>query len=162
MNNGVIEQLGKPPEIYDTPVSMFVADFIGSPPMSFLSFHGGVESGKNTVQVNGIRIEVPRIAENLSEGALAIGVRPEHVIITDGSDFRGEVFGAEYLGTTQIVTVDTKFGQLKARIAADQVVKTGEVVGLRFLSDRISLFEAASGRAIMTELNETMLGAAHG
>ena len=162
MNNGVIEQLGKPQEIYDTPVSMFVADFIGSPPMSFLSFHGGVERGKNAVEVNGIHFEVPRIAESLPESDLAIGVRPEHVVITDSSDFRGEVFGAEYLGTTQIVTVDTSFGQLKARIAADQVVKTGEVVGLRFLSDRISLFEAASGRAIMTELNETMLGAAHG
>ena len=162
MNDGVIEQLGDPQEIYDTPVSMFVADFIGSPPMNFLSFRGGVERGKNTVQVNGIRIEVPRIGESLPECALAIGVRPEHVVITDDSDFRGEVFGAEYLGTTQIVTVDTKFGQLKARVAADQVVKTGEAVGLRFLSDRISLFEAASGRAVMTELNETMLGAAHG
>jgi len=162
MNNGVIEQLGKPQEIYDTPVSMFVADFIGSPPMSFLSFHGGVESGKNAVQVNGIQMEGPRLAESLPEGDLAIGVRPEHVLLADSSDFRGEVFGAEYLGTTQIVTVATKFGQLKARIAADRTVKTGEVVGLRFLSDRISLFEAASGRAIMTELNEAMLGAAHG
>ena len=162
MNNGVIEQLGKPQEIYDTPVSMFVADFIGSPPMSFLSFHGGVESGKNAVQVNGIQIEVPRLVESLPEGDLAIGVRPEHVLLADSSDFRGEVFGAEYLGTTQIVTVDTKFGQLKARIAADRAVKTGEVVGLRFLSDRISLFEAASGRAIKTELNQAMFGAAHG
>src|SRR5437667_154899 len=40
MNQGVIEQMGPPQEIYDRPVSMFVADFVGSPPMSFLPFRG--------------------------------------------------------------------------------------------------------------------------
>ncbi len=43
MNRGVIEQLGTPREIYERPVSLFVADFIGSPPMNFLDFHGGLQ-----------------------------------------------------------------------------------------------------------------------
>ena len=41
MNHGVIEQIGTPQEIYDRPASMFVADFIGSPPMNFLHFRSG-------------------------------------------------------------------------------------------------------------------------
>ena len=46
MSNGVIEQFGTPQEIYDRPASMFVADFIGSPPMNFLSFDGGLAQGR--------------------------------------------------------------------------------------------------------------------
>ena len=45
MNRGVIEQLGTPREIYERPVSLFVADFIGSPPMNFLDFRGGLARG---------------------------------------------------------------------------------------------------------------------
>ena len=45
MSHGVIEQLGAPQEIYDRPASVFVADFIGSPPMNLLSFHDSVEFG---------------------------------------------------------------------------------------------------------------------
>ena len=45
MNHGVVEQLGTPQEIYDRPASLFVADFIGSPPMNFLPFRGRVAPG---------------------------------------------------------------------------------------------------------------------
>ena len=46
MSHGVIEQLGAPQEIYDRPASIFVADFIGSPPMNLLTFHAAVEPGR--------------------------------------------------------------------------------------------------------------------
>ena len=45
MNHGVIEQFGSPQEIYQRPASMYVADFIGSPPMNFLKFHSGLRRG---------------------------------------------------------------------------------------------------------------------
>src|SRR4051812_32842188 len=45
MNNGVMEQVGTPKEIYDRPASLFVADFIGSPPMNFLPFRGALAPG---------------------------------------------------------------------------------------------------------------------
>src|SRR6202521_3015446 len=51
MNHGVVEQIGTPQEIYDQPVSMFVADFIGSPPMSFLRFEGVVHRGERSVRI---------------------------------------------------------------------------------------------------------------
>src|SRR5438045_3436754 len=53
MNRGVTEQLGPPQEIYDRPATMFVADFIGSPPMNFLNFRSGLQSGAGEVRVNG-------------------------------------------------------------------------------------------------------------
>src|SRR5471030_2155291 len=64
MNRGLIEQLGTPRDIYERPASVFVADFIGSPPMNFLSFAGTVEKGAEKVQVDGGEIRVPRVHES--------------------------------------------------------------------------------------------------
>ena len=50
MNAGRIEQIGSPQEIYDRPASMFVADFIGSPPMNFLHFEAGLQAGDRAVK----------------------------------------------------------------------------------------------------------------
>jgi multiple sugar transport system ATP-binding protein len=154
MNHGIIEQLGTPQEIYDRPSSMFVADFIGSPPMNFLHFHGQLSSGANAVQVNGATVSVPEVREDRAEAKIALGVRPEHVRFDDASKLRGSVFGTEYLGTTQIVTVNTEHGQIKARLPADIGVKAGDHVGLRLRSERLSLFDESSGRAIRTALHD--------
>jgi multiple sugar transport system ATP-binding protein len=138
---------------------MFVADFIGSPPMNFLPVHSGLRKGATTLRVNGAAIAVPEIREELPESELALGVRPEHIRFDDSAALRGSVFGAEYLGTTQIVTVTTEHGPLKARLPANVRVADGDTVGLAFRGERLSLFEKASGRAIRTALGE---GGAHG
>ena len=150
MNRGVVEQFATPQEIYDRPASMFVADFIGSPPMNFLPVHASLSRGARSLRVNGATIAVPEVHEDLAETELALGVRPEHIRFDDSSPLRGSVFGAEYLGTTQIVTVTTEHGPLKARIPAAVHVADGETVGLTFRGERLSLFEKASGRAIDT------------
>jgi multiple sugar transport system ATP-binding protein len=152
MNRGTIEQFGTPQEIYDRPASMFVADFIGSPPMSFLRFHGAVRRGDRSVPLNGARVWLPELLEDRAETELALGIRPEHIRLNDSSGLRGEVFGAEYLGTTQIVTIDTAHGQVKARIPSDQPVRVGEKVGLDLRGDRLTLFDAGSGRAVKSAL----------
>src|SRR6266404_6800097 len=51
MNDGFVEQLGTPREIYDRPVSMFVADFIGSPPMNFVEFEAPLRRGATSVRL---------------------------------------------------------------------------------------------------------------
>src|SRR6478735_2697595 len=51
MNNGVVEQVASPRDIYDRPASLFVADFIGSPPMNFLPFRGSLEAGVETIRL---------------------------------------------------------------------------------------------------------------
>jgi multiple sugar transport system ATP-binding protein len=152
MNHGLIEQFGTPSEIYQRPATMYVADFMGSPPMNFLRFHGGLNTGASTVTIGDAEIVLPTIREDRAPAALALGVRPEHVRLDDSSKLRGEVLGAEYLGTTQIVVVDTPEGVVKARISAAHHVSTGEQVGLSLNSPYLSLFDAGTGRAIDTDL----------
>ncbi len=153
MNHGVVEQIATPQEIYGRPASMFVADFIGSPPMSFLRFEGAVHPGQRTVRVNGAMLQVPQQSEE-AVGQLALGLRPEHVRLADDGPLRGRVFGAEYLGTTQIVTVNTPHGQIKARVASSQAVGIGDNVGLALRAERLVLFDAGSGRALRSALND--------
>jgi multiple sugar transport system ATP-binding protein len=159
MNRGVVEQFATPQEIYDRPASMFVADFIGSPPMNFLPVHAGLARGARSLRVDGAAIDVPEVREDVPESELALGIRPEHIRFDDASALRGSVYGAEYLGTTQIVTVTTQHGQLKARLPSSLRVSDGETVGLAFRGERLSLFDKASGRAIATARE---LGGAHG
>src|SRR5215475_12037410 len=153
MNGGRIEQIGTPQEIYDRPQTMFVADFIGAPPMSFLNLHGNLRRGDRVVFVDGAPVEMPELLEDRAEGKFALGVRPENVSFADGSLLRGQVIGAEYLGTTQIVTVITSHGQIKARLPSSSVVRVGESVGLKLRPDRLSLFDAASGNALSSALH---------
>ena len=152
MNHGIVEQLGTPREIYDRPASLFVADFIGSPPMNFLHFHGDLRRGASSVRLEEGSVQVPEIHEDLEDRDLVLGVRPEDVRFSDGGALKGEVFGAEYLGTTQVVTFTTAHGTLRARLSADVGFRRGERVGLGFRAEKLSLFDKASGRAVRTAL----------
>jgi multiple sugar transport system ATP-binding protein len=159
MNNGVVEQVASPRDIYDRPASLFVADFIGSPPMNFLPFRGSLQAGAQAIRLGDRDVTVPAAREALPESDLVLGVRPEHVRFSDRGVVRGEVYGSEYLGTTQIVTVTTRYGALKARSPASVSFRTGENVGLDFRPDTLSIFDKTSGRAVRTVLHE---GGAHG
>ncbi|MCZ8097941.1 MAG: ABC transporter ATP-binding protein [Burkholderiales bacterium] len=154
MNEGVIEQLATPREIYDRPASMFVADFIGSPPMNFLSFSAGLPTGADAVEIEGARIAMPALREAVSNRDLVLGARPEHVRFTDSSPLRGEVFGVEYLGTTQIVTLVTRSGRVKARLSSEIPARIGEAVGLALRPEKLSLFDKASGKALRSALHD--------
>ncbi|WP_227268513.1 ABC transporter ATP-binding protein [Roseobacter weihaiensis] len=156
MNNAVVEQFGTPQEIYDKPATMFVADFIGSPSMNFLGFDGKVAEGAQSVELNGQTLGVPQQRQG-ADGKLVFGVRPEHVKLTDSGGYRGEVIATEYLGTTQIITLETANGEIKARVPAGQVATVGETVGLGFDARTITLFEQASGQALRSELNHEVL-----
>ena len=152
MNHGIIEQFGTPREIYDRPRTMYVADFMGSPPMNFLRFHAGLQRGADRVTVQGAEIAVPQVREDVAQSDLVLGVRPEHVRLDDASQLRGAVLGADYLGTTQIVVVETAEGVVKARIAADRAVTVGDTVGLALSGKHLSVFDGGTGRAINTAL----------
>ena len=159
MNDGAIEQLGTPQQIYDRPASMFVADFIGSPPMNFLAFDARLAPGDRSVVIDGARIAVPELREGGSRPDLVLGVRPEHVRLNDASPLRGGVYGAEYLGTTQIVTVMTEHGVVKARLSSETQITPGERVGLNFRPEKLSIFDRETGRALRSALHD---GGPHG
>jgi multiple sugar transport system ATP-binding protein len=155
MNQGVIEQLGAPQEVYDLPTSVFVADFIGSPSMNFLPFEGGYAAGARQVRLGEALLAVPGLREDAPARALLYGVRPEHVRFAAESALRAEVLGTEYLGTSQIITCQTAQGTLlRARVGTDVPAQRGDHVGLAFDAAQVSLFDAASGRALRTARHE--------
>jgi len=160
MNAGAVEQIGPPQEVYDRPASLFVADFIGSPPMNLIPFGGQIAVGERRVRIGGLQLEVPEAREAAAEGALVLGVRPEHVLLGEQGPVRGSVLDTEYLGTTQVVTLATTLGTtIKARVPADVPARPGDQTGLAFRPEKLSLFHQPSGRALRSALHD---GAAHG
>ena len=153
MNHGVVEQFGTPQEIYDHPATLFVADFIGSPSMNFMRFDGSVTNGQTSVILGDTQIATPEIQDTVAPRPLVLGVRPEHIHLSDSANYRGQIEAVEYLGTTQIVTLAAAHGRLKARIPAGQVAKVGEVVGLNFTASTLAVFDGTSGRALRTAAN---------
>lgn len=156
MNNAVVEQFGTPQEIYDKPATRFVADFIGSPAMNFLNFEGTLSPGATTANVADIDLPMPELRDGY-KGEIDYGVRPEHVRLDDAAPFRGRVIAVEYLGTTQIVTVETPAGEVKARVAATQKAEAGETVGMSFNGATVTLFRGEDERALRSTLNEGVL-----
>lgn len=152
MNHGIIEQYGTPQEIYNCPASMYVADFIGSPPMNFMRFRSGLKRGTRSIFLEGFEIAVPEVGEDVAPGEMALGVRPEHIRFSDRSPIRGAVYGSEYLGTNQIVAVETTSGIVKARVSAERSFRLGETVGLEFNPAKLAVFDCTSGRAITSSL----------
>ncbi len=122
MNHGVVEQFGVPQDIYDWPATKFVANFIGSPAMNFLSFDGAVAPGADAGETGRYPFQGADLARQGHRAGWRWACVPEHVHFSDTSRYRGKVVAVEYLGTTQIVTLDTANGPAKARIDADRKV----------------------------------------
>ena len=151
MNNGLIEQLGAPTDMYERPASVFVADFIGSPAMNFLPFEAALLAGAESIQIGGATVAVPQVREDAPVRSLLCGVRPEHVQLNQDSRLRGEILGTEYLGTSQVVTIATALGStLRAKVSPDSTIARGDHVGMVFDAAAISLFDQATGRALRT------------
>ena len=118
MNHGSVEQFGVPQDIYDWPATKFVAQFIGSPPMNFLDFNGMVGKGGAKSLLN----------EHCHDPVKALMARMVHcrsgcaLNMCDlmHAAYRGRVKATEYLGTTQIVTLETANGASKRALPVRQ------------------------------------------
>ena len=151
MNQGVIEQLGAPQEVYERPASAFVADFIGAPAMNFLPVPGRFAANTVSISIGDATVPVPALLADAPGDSLLFGVRPEHVHFSTESKLRAEVLGTEYLGTSQIVTCRTVQGvTLRAKVGVHIAAQRGDLVGLEFDTAQVSLFDQASGRALQT------------
>ncbi len=164
MNLGEVLQVAPPSEVYARPATKFVASFIGSPAMNFLPAQGPIAPGAETIRLNGASVPIPTLGEGLDHGDAILGVRPEHIDIganggLDGGTLSGRVFGIEYMGARQLVTVDTDLGRLKIRAPSALSVRYGEVVGLRFRTHDLVLFDGRSERALRLDRSQ---GAGHG
>jgi multiple sugar transport system ATP-binding protein len=116
---GELQQVGTPLEVYEQPVNLFVAQFIGTPPMNLV--HGRIEAGGSRIQAEGFALPVPRhllAATARREGdAVVAGIRAEN-LLPPGRDARGEV--APIDATVEIV--ETLGGQLIVHARAGQAL----------------------------------------
>ncbi len=152
MDGGKVLQVAPPVEVYERPATRFVAGFIGSPAMNFLAARGGLAAGDTGLRINGAEVAIPRLREPLDHAEAVLGVRPEHIRISDDGALRGRVFGVEYMGTRQLVTVDTDDGRLKIRAPNTVRVDYGETVGLAFETERLVVFHPVNDRALASDL----------
>ncbi|WP_310583899.1 ABC transporter ATP-binding protein [Deinococcus sp.] len=140
MDQGRILQADTPDRLYDCPSCVFVGRFIGAPPMSFLTGGAAVRAGDRHLLVDDVPVAVPEQYAACEEALL--GLRPERVSISSAGGLRGEVMSAEYLGSHQIVTVQTRAGVARARVDKGLPVRLGESVGLTFEPDSLILYDA--------------------
>jgi multiple sugar transport system ATP-binding protein len=154
MNKGKVLQVGPPADVYDRPSSLFVASFIGSPAMNLLPARGRFGPDTDSLEVGGFRVAVPRLADGVTHDRAVLGVRPEHVRLNGNGTLPGQVFGVEYMGARQIVTLDTPAGRVRARTPNTLALKLGERVRLSFETARVAVFDGASETAIAVRASE--------
>jgi multiple sugar transport system ATP-binding protein len=148
LNKGELQQIGTPDEVYDRPANVFVAEFIGSPPMNLLE---ATRDGDSVVAAGGWRIPSPNGAAagtaSPRDGELTVGLRPEGIeIVTDGQ--QAEVIAVEPFGSEVIVDVRIGEQALKIRAAPDVRPAPGSTVSLRADPDAVRLFDRSSGAAL--------------
>ncbi|XWN32743.1 MAG: ABC transporter ATP-binding protein [Devosia sp.] len=148
MNHAEVLQIGAPDEVYGAPATRFVAGFIGSPSMNFLPADGHLQHGAESVAVAGIPVAVPATRAAIEGPEAVLGARPEHIRFTDEGPLRGEVLAVEYMGARQLVTVETAAGRVRVRAPSTERVGEGETVGLRFNTQRLCVFDAATDRSV--------------
>lgn len=123
MYNGRIEQVGPPLAIYSQPASRFVGGFIGSPPMNFIRFP--VESG--TVRLGNQSHAVPK-----ESGDIVLGLRGENVALAAlGEGLRFDVHVSEPMGSHLLLTGMIEGQPVRVILPPGEVVKSGDVIGLR-------------------------------
>src|SRR5690606_6151545 len=120
LNAGRIEQDAAPAELYANPATVFSARFIGTPPMNVFAIEGRDD--------------------------VLVGVRPEHVRLSDGGRVDALVQSAEYFGADTIVTCALGAETVAARIPGKLVLAVGSRVGLDWQDEAQHFFDAASGR----------------
>jgi multiple sugar transport system ATP-binding protein len=130
MNNGRLEQLGAPMEVYARPATLFAARFIGSPPMNLIEAE--VTNGHLTA-AGGLKIAAP---DGIKRGDRVIaGVRPEHSTVSestsDADAARGRVASREALGDETIYVVETEAGLLNVRMPPTARFGEEQVVSVR-------------------------------
>ncbi len=155
MNQGKIQQVAPPLEIYRYPANRFVAAFIGSPPMNFLPVTVRASQLVHPAFSLALPTDWQQIIEPYGNSSLALGIRPEHIAIGQcAGSFPATVTQLEALGSETFVVAklsaadSTDNPQIQIRISADQPVGIGSTLQISFPTDKIHLFDPATDLAI--------------
>ncbi|MEF3107732.1 sn-glycerol-3-phosphate ABC transporter ATP-binding protein UgpC [Raoultella sp. WB_B2P2-3] len=148
MRQGVIEQVGAPLELYDKPQNRFVASFIGSPGMNFLTGARCQEDPNLFIAGDGTRLPMPALVGGMGENQTVYGIRPEHIVPDPNGQFSLEVLVVEPTGSeTQIVG---KIAGQHVICAARERVNTrpGSVIPISISTRHVHLFDDANGHRL--------------
>jgi ABC-type sugar transport system ATPase subunit len=150
MHRGVIQQVGTPSEVYSLPANIFVATFVGSPPMNLLS--GRLETaGGERVFRGALDLALGRLAPaSLPDGPVTVGIRPEHVQLVDpatGIGRRVQVELVEQVGPDSYLLAQFGEGRpLTIRVDAASPIREGDGIAIRLPQEHLRLFDAAGNR----------------
>jgi ABC-type sugar transport system ATPase subunit len=140
MREGRLEGIGTPRDLYERPANIFIASFLGSPPMNLIPGESKALGGLMGKERLG------------AAGDIVVGVRPEDIDV-GGGNFQGSVLFCENLGSESHLTIGTGTGQdevsLTARITGE-TPRIGERVSFSIDKKRLSFFERGSGKRIET------------
>lgn len=156
MRDGILQQVGSPPELYTRPVNKFVAAFIGSPAMNFATVRaedGTLKMGSATLNLTGRRAKT---ASERKGRNLEIGFRPEDLELADGSldggavRFPAKIEVVEYLGNLELLHADAEGNEIVALVPSDRQLKVGENVEFTIATDKLHLFDPETEESLVS------------
>jgi len=156
LNQGSIEQIGTPEQIYERPQSTFVASFMGAPAMNLL--HGRLSDDRLHFHVNdGPRISIAGASESsaaiVAGREYVLGVRPEHVMVAVGGDesdqqIRLSVDACEMLGADNLAFGRLGRQSLVVRLPYHRRPAPGEQLGVTLPAAQLHFFDGQSGQRV--------------
>lgn len=153
MRDGILQQVGTPQELYDHPVNVFVAGFIGSPAMNFATTKS---DGKDLI-FGGAKLvltgDQARAADARPNGAdVLIGFRPEHIEVGNGQTsavrFPATVDVVEYLGNDELIHAKSEGNEIIALIPSAKGVNVGDNVEFAVPMEKLHIFDPESERTL--------------
>ncbi len=143
MDMGEIRQIGTPDEIYNDPANLFVAGFVGSPPMNF--FDGTIADG--TFIIAGRAMPAEGITDTQ---AVQLGVRAEDIIISNSArtDLVATVYSVEPTGEATLVVAKYKDTHLVIKTDKETRPEIGSIINLLFTATRLHFFRSSDGRRL--------------
>jgi len=141
INKGEIQAVGEPLEIYKKPNNIFVAGFIGAPPMNIIK--GEIKDSEFISDKLRVQLSNPPI-----QGDCTIGIRPEHVEVVEGDGIEGTVEVVEAVGSESILYVDSGGKRIVIKTLKSGPFRIGDKVHFRFLPDKIHYFSPDTGLRI--------------
>jgi multiple sugar transport system ATP-binding protein len=151
MDRGVIQQIDEPMKIYERPVNLFVAGFLGNPAMNLLRGRLRQESGGAVLEGEGAQLRIPTLAGQAGQEIVA-GVRPEDLHVVDGAAAPGSLAGTvelvESVGSEAFVHATSGGWKLIARSSPYNLPSIGARITLQPAPDRIHFFDAQTGKRL--------------
>jgi multiple sugar transport system ATP-binding protein len=144
LDKGVIQQIDAPMQIYERPVNLFVAGFLGNPAMNF--FRGRLRDG--VLEGNGVQLRLPAVKASAGQEIVA-GVRPEDLHIVEGpGSLTGTVELLESVGSEAFIHATSGGWKLIARSSPYNLPAVGARITLQPAPDRLHFFDAQTGKRL--------------